>query len=120
MDFLLRVGKGVENDDSDTITLPAKIMCTGSIVSTVYGETIDASDTATICTRAILAPRNRNVDQLKAEALSRMSSEEKVYKSIDEALAEDASDAIQYQPGFLHKFDIPGMPPHELRLRKGA
>ncbi|KIH46859.1 hypothetical protein ANCDUO_23083 [Ancylostoma duodenale] len=120
INFLLRVGNGTENDEDGRVTLPAELMCAGNIMTAVYGENIDARDTDTLSTRAILAPRNRSVDQLNTEVLSRMNSEERIYKSIDEAVAEDPSDAINFQPEFLHKLDPSGVPPHELRLRKGA
>ncbi|RCN43056.1 hypothetical protein ANCCAN_10937 [Ancylostoma caninum] len=120
INFLLRVGNGTENDEDGRVTLPTEIMCAGNIVTAVYGENIDARDTDNLSTKAILAPRNRSVDQLNTEVLSRMNSEERIYKSIDEAVTEDPSDAIHFQPEFLHKLDPSGMPPHELRLRKGA
>ncbi|KHJ94093.1 hypothetical protein OESDEN_05985 [Oesophagostomum dentatum] len=49
-----------------------------------------------------------------------MASEEKTYKSIDEAITEDLSDEIRFPTEFLYKLQPSGMPPHELRLRKGA
>ncbi|KIH57591.1 hypothetical protein ANCDUO_12215 [Ancylostoma duodenale] len=56
----------------------------------------------------------------KGGMLARINSEGKVYKSIDEAVTEDSSDAIQYQREFLRKVDPPGVPTHELRLREEA
>ncbi|RCN47720.1 hypothetical protein ANCCAN_06184 [Ancylostoma caninum] len=76
-------------------------MCAGNTVSAVYGETIDARDTDNLSTRAVLAPRNRNVNQLNGEVLAQMNGVERVYKSIDEAVTKDPSDAINFQPVFL-------------------
>ncbi|KHJ81849.1 hypothetical protein OESDEN_18462 [Oesophagostomum dentatum] len=95
-------------------------MCAGSIVSAVYGDVINTTDCYDMSTKAILTPRNRSVDKLNLEVLTRMVGEEKVYRSIDEAVTEDPSDAIEFQQEFLHKLDPPGMPPHELRVKKGA
>ncbi|RCN37953.1 hypothetical protein ANCCAN_16139 [Ancylostoma caninum] len=85
IDFLLKVGNGTVNDDDGGVTLPHENVCVDNIVSVVYRKTVDAGDTDNPSIRAILAPRNRSVDQLSVEVLSWVNSEEKECKSIDEA-----------------------------------
>ncbi|KHJ86699.1 hypothetical protein OESDEN_13543 [Oesophagostomum dentatum] len=112
MDFLFKVVGGSENDENSRIKIPDELICTGSIVTAVYGEAVSSSDTTAMSSKAIFTLRNRSVDQLNVEVLTGMSG--KVYKSIDVALSKDTSDAIEFQQEFLHKLDPPGMPPHDL------
>ncbi|EYB90862.1 hypothetical protein Y032_0213g2298 [Ancylostoma ceylanicum] len=71
-DFLLKIGSCTENDEDERTASPSGIICAGNIVSAVNAETIDARDMDSLSIRAILAPKNRNVDQLNAEVLSRI------------------------------------------------
>lgn len=114
IDFL-KVGTGTEMENG-RIALPAEVMCTSIIVGAVYGETIDAGQYH--YQHASRLGIKKCVDQLNAYVLARMNS--RVYKSTDKALTEDSSDAIHYQPEFLHRLSSSGKTPHELCLRKGA
>lgn len=74
-------------------------------------------------TRAILAPRNDEVDFLNNLLLQRIQSEEQVYYSCDSALPLDES--ITHDPSlctleYLHSLNFNGVPPHILYLKVGA
>ncbi|RCN25508.1 hypothetical protein ANCCAN_28779 [Ancylostoma caninum] len=79
---------------------------------------------ADVYERAILAPKNVNVRRLNSDALDRLRiyrpQDERVYRSIDEALHHEGSSGELYPMEYLNTLEPTGMPPHELRLRKGA
>ncbi|KAK6755777.1 hypothetical protein RB195_014272 [Necator americanus] len=67
---------------------------------------------------------NQNVRQLNNEALERLCTfcqqDELVYKSVDEALYYEGSSDELYPVEYLNTLEPTGMPPHGLRLKKGA
>ena len=67
--------------------------------------------------RAILAPRNRDVDAINDTALHIMPGEERAYTSADNAIN---SQGIDFSMEFLNSIDVPGLPPHQLNLKVGA
>jgi ATP-dependent DNA helicase PIF1 len=79
------------------------------------------TDLTEITTKAILAPKNTNVDLLNDEALSRMYGVEICLLSVDSV--EDSNDTTNradlFPVEFLNFLTIAGMPPHKLRLKIG-
>jgi ATP-dependent DNA helicase PIF1 len=67
--------------------------------------------------RAILAPRNKDVDALNAHAVASFPGEEFVYSSADRVA--DHTQAHMFPPEYLHTINPPGFAPHELRLKVG-
>ncbi|KAK6727617.1 hypothetical protein RB195_005357 [Necator americanus] len=121
--FLLNLGNGNANDDNGRVQISEEFRCQRSIVTEIFGETISADDTD-LYERAILAPTNMSVRQLNNDALQRLCTssphDERVYKSIDEALYHEGSSDELYPMEYLNTLEPTGMPPHELRLKKGA
>ena len=74
-----------------------------------------------IATKAILTPKNTNVDLLNDEPLSRMHGVEICLLSVDSV--EDSNDTTNradlFPVEFLNSLNIAGMPPHKLRLKIG-
>lgn len=68
--------------------------------------------------RAILAPKNKDVNELNDMILSCIPGEVITYRSIDTIVEPD--DAVNYPLEFLNSLDPPGMPPHLLQLKVGA
>ncbi|BHF84519.1 hypothetical protein SprV_0902767000 [Sparganum proliferum] len=68
--------------------------------------------------RAILAAKNKDVHQLNHIIQSRIPREAVVYTSINSVV--DADEAVNYPTEFLNSLDLPGMPPHVLRLKIGV
>ncbi|BHF83009.1 hypothetical protein SprV_0802615000 [Sparganum proliferum] len=68
--------------------------------------------------RAILAAKNKDVHQLNHIIQSRIPGEAVVYTSINSVV--DADEAVNYPTEFLNSLDLPGMPPHVLRLKIGV
>ena len=71
-----------------------------------------------LCERAILAPKNVNVNAINLEIQQQLPGETTLYKSIDTATDTDA--AVQYPTEFLNSLEPSGMPPHYLRLKIGS
>ncbi|RCN40973.1 hypothetical protein ANCCAN_13078 [Ancylostoma caninum] len=123
-DFLLDIGNAVANDAKGRVHVREELICTRNIVTEIFGETIDPSETENICERAILAPRNVHVRKLNDEALERLRvlrpQDERVYKSVDEAQYQEGNSGELHITEYLNVLEPTRMPPHELRLKKGA
>lgn len=85
---------------------------------------IDPNGTENLYERATLAPKNVNVKKINDEAMKRLrierSQEQRTYKSIDEAIPHEGDSVELYPMEYLNTLEPSGMPPHELRLKKGA
>lgn len=68
--------------------------------------------------RAILAPKNVNVNAINCMIQEKLPGVVTTYKSVDSAMNED--DAVNYPVEFLNSLDPPGMPPHCLNLKVGS
>lgn len=68
--------------------------------------------------RAVLAAKNKDVYQLNNFIQSSIQSEEIIYKSIDTVV--EADEVVNYPSEFLNSLDLPGMPPHILKLKIGV
>jgi ATP-dependent DNA helicase PIF1 len=71
-----------------------------------------------LCERAILAPKNINVNAINLQIQQQLPGETKSYKSIDTATDVDA--AVQYPTEFLNSLEPSGMPTHNLQLKIGS
>ncbi|EYC34845.1 hypothetical protein Y032_1349g3841 [Ancylostoma ceylanicum] len=123
-DFLLNIGSGVANDAEGRVHVREELICTRNIVTEIFGETIDTNETENICERAISAPKNVHVRKLNDGALERLRvlrpQGERVYKSVDEAQYRKGNSGDLCPTEYLKVLEPTGMPPYELRLKKGA
>jgi ATP-dependent DNA helicase PIF1 len=71
-----------------------------------------------LCERAILAPKNSQVNKINYDLLQTLPGEGIIYKSID--TVPDVSQAVNYPTEFLNSLEPPGVPPHRLELKVGA
>ncbi|XP_051167634.1 uncharacterized protein LOC127285579 [Leptopilina boulardi] len=121
VEFLLKVGNGELNDVEDNIELPEKIIQKGNvdIVDDVYGDIIRKNKFQEIANRAILAPRNVDVDDINKRVVQLLDSDkEKIYKSVDSTENCDNGDfSDTILPEYLNSLSPPALPPHELHLR---
>ncbi|KAK4304058.1 hypothetical protein Pmani_023972 [Petrolisthes manimaculis] len=78
----------------------------------------NSHNTAWLCERAILAPRNDAVDKINLDLLQLMPGTAESFKSID--TVRDQDQAVQYPAEFLNSLKPPGMPLHNLVLKNGA
>lgn len=68
--------------------------------------------------RAILAPKNDDVNKLNEQIQLKLPGKLIKYKSIDTVMAEEQ--AVNYPTEFLNSLEPPGMPPHVLTLKVGS
>lgn len=68
--------------------------------------------------RAILAPKNIDVNGINFNILRKLPGAVVTYKSVDSAMNQD--DAVNYPIEFLNSLEPPGMPPHCLDLKVGS
>ncbi|XP_017250875.1 uncharacterized protein LOC108221513 [Daucus carota subsp. sativus] len=73
--------------------------------------------------RAILTPTNHTISHLNSAIVDTILGEVHTYYSVDKAedFGGTASDLdFAFPPEYLHSFNIPGLPPHELKLKVGV
>ncbi|CAI6370156.1 unnamed protein product [Macrosiphum euphorbiae] len=68
--------------------------------------------------RAILAAKNIDVNELNLKIQEQITGESSIYKSVDSAT--NQYDVVNYPPEFLNSLDLPGLPPHNLKLKVGS
>ncbi|XP_071035290.1 uncharacterized protein [Parasteatoda tepidariorum] len=68
--------------------------------------------------RAILAAKNLDVDAINFKVQQSLPGSEITFKSIDTVV--DPDEVVNYLADFLNSLDLPGMPPHNFRLKIGS
>ncbi|XP_039483119.1 uncharacterized protein LOC120446291 isoform X2 [Drosophila santomea] len=68
--------------------------------------------------RAILAAKNVDVDEINFQIQQLLKGDLMSFKSIDTVV--DENESVNFPIEFLNSLDIPGMPPHNLRLKIGS
>ncbi|UYV83807.1 hypothetical protein LAZ67_X000215 [Cordylochernes scorpioides] len=118
--WLLKLGNGeLTNDlglDSDTFEIPSEMVCNGDLVKEIYGDKLLPSDFEQYTDKAILCPRNVDVDDINNRVLDILEGDSITYfssDSIDDATPEDNE---SYPPVFLNSLNPSGMPLHKLKL----
>ncbi|UYV61371.1 hypothetical protein LAZ67_1004638 [Cordylochernes scorpioides] len=94
--WLLKLGNGeLTNDlglDSDTFEIPSEMVCNGDLVKEIYGDKLLPSDFEQYTDKAILCPRNVDVDDINNRVLDILEGDSITYfssDSIDDATPED-------------------------------
>lgn len=122
---LLRIGNGQIPVDTSSglISIPPTICQFNStkdeLITKVYpniGQNYRNCDW--LSARAILAAKNIDVNDLNWTIQNQIPGELRSYKSIDRI--ENEEDVVNYPVEFLNSLDLPGMPPHHLRLKVGS
>eukprot|EP00267_Zea_mays_P046162 XP_020398510.1 ATP-dependent DNA helicase PIF1-like [Zea mays] len=126
-EFLLRVGGGTEETNSDgDIRLPDDVCVPYSGSDNDLDNLIDfafpnlnenMSDSTYITSRAILSTRNDWVDMINVKMIDRFQGEHMVYHSFDSAVDDPHN---YYPPEFLNTLTPNGLPPHVLKLKIGC
>jgi ATP-dependent DNA helicase PIF1 len=129
-EFLLKVGNGkyplIPNTE-DTIELPSNMIISGGklsdLIDFVYPNLIENSNNINyMVSRAILTPKNDDVENISEIIMNRLPGEFHTYPSADSVDLTDDSNAEfpqLYSPEFLRSLKISGLPPGELKLKVG-
>ena len=92
-----------------------------AVSKAVLREETREEDMEYFCQRAILSPRNVDVDELNAEILKLFPDSEGVtYYSEDSVDAATPEELLLWPLDFLNSLTVSGLPPHELSLCPGA
>lgn len=126
--FLQNVGDGKLKTfpelGQDVVQLPEPIVSQsstiGKFIDEIYPELeTKCSDVDYICSRAILAPLNSDVDAINDLAMSKFPGRDtRTFLSAD--TLGDADDPNLYPPEFLNTLNPSDLPPHKLQLKEGA
>ena len=131
--FLSKVGAGAcgsgvvscdgsPHDAAKLMRLPDSIVFESQelsdFVNEIYpGVEHNYTDAEWLKGRAILAPKNEDVDAINAEVMRRLPGDERNFVSAD-STTDDTSGL--WSTDILNTFEPAGMPPHELKLKQGC
>lgn len=121
---LLKIGNGaMPHDESGLITLPPDFchftQSKDELIENVFPNIEENYKShAWLSERAILAAKNKDVDDLNFAIQSKIPGDLVSYKSVDTVTNED--EVVNYPTEFLNSLDLPGLPPHNLRLKVGV
>ncbi|KAG7532765.1 Nucleic acid-binding OB-fold [Arabidopsis thaliana x Arabidopsis arenosa] len=133
-DWLLAVGDGRINEPNDreaVIDIPHDLLITEAenpveaITWEIYGDPTKLHtiiDPKFFQKRAILAPKNDDVNTINQYMLEHLEGDERIYLSAD-SIDPDDSDSLKnpvITPDFLNSIKVAGLPNHSLRLKVGA
>ena len=123
-DWLLKVGNGELTNDfglsEDIIEVPSALICHESLIKEIFGERLFPQDVTNFSRRAILCPKNINVDKINEEVLDILEGQAVTYLSTDSIEDEDSEDRQNYPIEFLNSLTPSGMPVHKMILKIGA
>ena len=124
-DFLLKVGSGefpINPEHGDNaIHIPNNMFSECKTIKdfteSVYDDIVNnIGNTEYFSARAILTPKNMNVDCVNDIILEKFPGDSKLYLSADSVGPDDLSSL--YTPDVLATFSPSGIPTHEIRLKK--
>jgi hypothetical protein len=70
--------------------------------------------------KVILTPINKDVDYINNIALKKIQSPEIILLSADSIQCDDDDDATMFPPEVLNSINQAGLPPHDLRIKRGT
>lgn len=129
-DWLLDVGRGLNNDQDGLLQLPESMRCGETIedlINAVYPNIAQINPTADnddfFKHRTILSARNDDVNDVNAKVLTMMPGVVHTCLGSDRMVREDGADGpggFEYPVEFLNTINPAGMPPAKLDLKVGA
>ncbi|XP_035232079.1 ATP-dependent DNA helicase pif1-like, partial [Stegodyphus dumicola] len=121
-EWLLKFGNGTLSDNNglseDVVEIPLSMICKDSLVN--WGNKIQPGNTSEISERAILCPKNSDVDKLNDDVLNIIEGNDTTYLSVVSVVADNKASANNFPTEFLNSLSPSGMPPHKLRLEIGS
>ena len=122
--WLIELGNGTLTNEhglnENMFEVPAHMVCTGSIVSEIFGERLLARDAEEFANKAILCPTNADVDLINSQVLHLLEGEPRTYLSSDSIDDCTPDDENNYPVEFLHQLAPSVMPLHQLTIKVGA
>ncbi|GFX67062.1 ATP-dependent DNA helicase [Trichonephila clavipes] len=121
---LLDIGNGRIQlyEDTQNIQLPEKfcniVATKDELIKNIFPDLRHSYTDHALRERAILAAKNLDVDAINFKIQQSLPGKEITFKSIDTVV--DPDEVVNYPVEFLNSLDLPGMPPHNLRLKIGS
>ncbi|XP_073137363.1 uncharacterized protein [Henckelia pumila] len=124
--FLLRIGDGLQHaTNGDFIKLPESMIIQwegeesiNKLTDFVFTEMIHhVNDANYMVGRAIITPKNCDVDKINEMRILKFPGEQKVYTSWDSVEDDDNN---LFQEEFLNSLTSSGLPPHRISLKVGC
>ncbi|XP_028055133.1 uncharacterized protein LOC114259319 [Camellia sinensis] len=125
--FLLFIGNGIEQQIAPkTIRIPKVMLLPYNknidplqeLITFAFSDFNDYNeDPLSLMNRAILTPKNDNVDHINEILIEEFPGDEHIYNSIDETI--DKSQQSQYKD-FFNSLSAPELPPHKLLLKENC
>ena len=116
------IGNGVLGQNTNGVVSPPPSLCVknlSELLEAIFPNIEENySNSDWLSERAILAPRNLEVNNLNYKLLAKVPEEERIYKSFDKVMKDN--DATKYPIEFLNSLDPPGVPSHTLKLKKNV
>lgn len=122
--WLILLGNGDLTNDyglgENIVQIPQSFICTNSLISEIFGENLTVEDVPKLSKKAILCPKNDEVNKIKEEVLKLLEGETTTYLSTDTIDDANAEDKENYQVEFLNELPPSGMPLHKMNLKVGS
>ena len=140
-DYLIKMGDGsLKTDDAGAIPIPKRFLLPPNdpqgLLEWVYGDRPEPLPVFGSCPlhiynklreknaeyysdKAILCPKNIDVDQLNEQILKTLPGEENVYLSADK-IPEGDAEGLYVTTEFLNSINLSGLPPHLLTVKVGC
>ena len=127
--FLLQVGEGRIPTDVgmplNTVKVPDNFLYDGDLLDYVYPDIHLGPGMQATASKAILSPKNADVDFINGQAMQKFPGAVVCLESADSVFDDDDDGtnnaaAAQYPIEFLNGLEISGMPPHRLLLKLGV
>ena len=130
--YLLRIGNGSEPTIEGTefdIALDNNMLISNknpinTFLNTVYqdfqGQSFDQDREAFLTSKAILTPKNTDVNTINDYLINKFPGEVVSIYSADKLDTQDKDEQVQYPVEYLNSINVGGLPPHDLKLKKGC
>ncbi|XP_025018654.1 uncharacterized protein LOC112539989 [Tetranychus urticae] len=125
--FLSKIGDGTYPflPATDCVAIPNEFILSNDIdiVTAVFGAEINTdivNNPLCFADKSILCTKNIHCDELNNRIISMIDGEEKTYLSTNCLCDEDLENRWDTPTEFLDSLEIPALPLHELKLKKGA
>ena len=123
-EWLLKLGNGTLTNphglDKDLIEIPPDLVSKGNLIEEIFGDNIQENMIESISKRAILCPKNVDVDKINNEIISKIEGDSRTYLSYDQVVTDDEEVRNNFQTEFLNTLSLSGLPSHKLTLKKGT
>lgn len=96
------------------------MIVTDNITQLIFGQALNRRSISDLSKRIILSTTNKKALDINENIIEELDGELKIYYSSDSIVSEDTNDVNSYPAEFLHAQAPSGVPPHVLKLKRGA